>query len=79
MGSAVWVLTTYLAPLGAGLRSPVRSERKWILAGYYVALQVPIYWVSAKAWQLQYVPADQPSNILVLFALQCVQPVLWFR
>ena len=79
MGGAVWILTTYVGPLAAGLKSPVRGDRRWVFAGYYFALQVPIYWVYARAWHLQYVPADQPTNMLSLFALQFVQPLLWFR
>jgi hypothetical protein len=79
MGSAIWTLTTYVAPLIAGLKSPVRGGRRWFFAGYYFALQVPIYWVYARAWHLEYVPADQPTNMLSLFALQFVQPLLWFR
>jgi len=79
MGAAVWVLTTYYAPLRAGLKSPVPSARRWIFVGYYLALQIPIYWVHAEAWRLQYVPADQSANMLSLFALQFVQPLLWFR
>ena len=30
-------------------------------------------------WQLEYVPADQDMNMLSLFALQFIQPVLWFH
>lgn len=79
MGGAIWVLITYAAPLGTGLRSPVRGGRRWVCAAYYFALQAPIYWVYASAWHLQYVPADQPTNMLSLFGLQFVQPLLWFR
>ena len=79
MGAAIWVLTTYIAPLRAGLKSPVPKVQRWVIAGYYLALQLPIYWVHAEAWRLQYVPADQPANMLNLFALQFVQPLLWFR
>jgi hypothetical protein len=79
MAGGVWILITYVGPLTAGLRSPVRSDRRWIFAAYYFTLQVPIYWVYARAWHLQYVPADQPMNMAGLFALQFVQPLLWFR
>ena len=79
MGAAVWILTTYVAPLHTGLKSPVPGGQRWIFAGYYLALQIPIYWVHAGAWRLQYVPADQPTNMLSIFALQFVQPLLWFR
>jgi hypothetical protein len=73
-------LTTYVAPLVAGLKSPVvRGGQRWFLAGYYFALQVPIYWVYARAWHLEYVSADQPVNSLSLFALQFFQPLLWLR
>ena len=79
MGSVVWVLTTYVAPLYTGFRSPIRGGWRWVLAGYYFSLQVPIYWVYAMTWQLEYVPADQDMNMLSLFALQFIQPVLWFH
>jgi hypothetical protein len=79
MGSAIWTLATYGAPLIAGLKSPVRGSRKWFLVGYYFALQVPIYWVYARVWHLQYVAGDQPTNMLSLFALQFVRPLLWLR
>ena len=79
MGGAIWVLTTYVAPLHSGLKSPVPRRWRWVFAGYYLALQIPIYWVLAEAWRLQYVPADQSTNMLNLFALQFVQPLLWFR
>ena len=79
MAGGVWILTTYVGPLAAVFKSPVRDSRRWVFAAYYFALQVPIYWVYARAWHLQYVPADQPTNMLSLFALQFVQPLLWFR
>jgi hypothetical protein len=79
MAGGVWILITYGGPLAAGLRSPVRSNRRWVFAGYYFALQVPIYWVYARAWHLQYAPADQPIDMPGLFALQFLQPLLWFR
>jgi hypothetical protein len=79
MGAAVWILITYIAPAIAIVDSPVRGGRRWLLAGYYLALQIPIYWVYSKAWQLEYAPADQTADGLSLFALQFVQPVLWFR
>ena len=79
MGAVAWVLITYIGPLTVGLGSPVRSDLRWVFAGYYFALQVPIYWVYARAWHLQHVQADQPTNMLSLFALQFVQPLLWFR
>ena len=79
MGAAVWVLTTYVAPLRLSLKSPVPRVQRWVIAGYYLALQLPIYWVHADAWRLQYLPADQPANMLNLFALQFVQPLLWLR
>jgi hypothetical protein len=79
MAGGVWILTTYVGPLAAGFKSPVRGGRRWVFAAYYFALQVPIHWVYARAWHLQYVPADQPTDMLSLFALQFVQPLLWFR
>jgi len=79
MGATLWILITYIAPLISVLASPVRGSRQWLLAVYYLALQIPIYWVYSRAWQLEYGPADQPADILGLFALQFVEPLLWFR
>lgn len=78
-GAIIWVVITYIAPLIAGLKAPVRDGLRWILAAYYFALQGPIYWVYARAFNLAYVPAEQPMNMLGLFMLQFIQPVLWFR
>lgn len=74
-GGVVWILTTYLSPLTVIYRSPVTGRSRWFLVAYYFMLQIPIYWVYATTWQLEYVPVEQ--NILKLFVLQFVQPVLW--
>jgi hypothetical protein len=79
MGGSIWFLTTYLAPLSLVLSGSIRGSRRWIFAAYYFALQVPIYWVYATTWQLEYIPADQSMSMLSLFALQFVQPLLWFH
>lgn len=79
MGGAIWALMTYVAPLNTILVSPIHGGRQWLLASYYCAIQLPSYWVYAGAWHLQYVPVDQPTNMLGLFAMQFVQPLLWFR
>lgn len=79
MGGGIWILITYVGPLLAGLRSPVGGNWRWVFAGYYFVLQVPIYWVYARAWHLQYIPADQSTSMLGVFLLQFIQPLLWFR
>ncbi len=79
MGSAVWVLTTYIAPLTTGIKGAVHGGRGWVFVGYYFALQVPVYWVYAEAWHLQYGAVDQPMNMPSLFALQFAQPLFWFH
>ena len=79
MGGGIWILITYVGPLLAGLRSPVGGNRRWVFAGYYFVLQVPIYWVYARAWHSQYIPADQSTSMLGVFLLQFIQPLLWFR
>ena len=79
MGGGIWILITYVGPLLAGLRSPVGGNRRWVFAGYYFVLQVPIYWVYARAWHLLYIPADQSTSMLGVFLLQFIQPLLWFR
>jgi hypothetical protein len=50
-------------------------------SGYCMTLKVSGFDLAVlfRAWHLQYVPADQPTNMLSIFALQYVQPVLWFR
>jgi hypothetical protein len=79
MGSAIWILLTYIAPLLSGLKSPSRGRWRWGFAAYYLALQTPVYWVYARAFYVQYVPAEQPASMLSLFALQFAQPLLWLR
>ena len=79
MGAAIWVLITYIGPLIVVLKSPLRSGWRWVLVGYYFALQIPVYWVYSRAWHLEYVPADQSLDLLSLFVLQFVQPLLWFH
>ena len=63
----------------AALKCPVSDRRRWVFAAYYFAIHVPIYWVYASVWRQEYVTADQATNMLRLFALQFVQPLLWFR
>ena len=79
MGGGIWVLTTYVGPVNAGIRGSLQSGRRWVFATYYFAIQVPIYWVYARAWHLEYAPAIHPMDMLSLFALQFAQPLLWFR
>ena len=79
MGGGIWVLTTYVAPLAAAIKGSRQDGRLWVLMAYYFAIQVPIYWVYANAWHLEYAPTDHPMDKLSLFALQFAQPLLWFR
>jgi len=72
-------MTTYFALLTTIIKGSNLGARRWVLAAYYFALQVPIYWVYAEAWRLQYGAAHQPMNMLSLFPLQFAQPLLWFR
>jgi hypothetical protein len=78
MGARIWVVVTYLAPLLTCRMSPVRGDRRWLLVVYFLALRLPIYWVYARAWHAEYVPANQTVSLVRLFALQFVQPVLRF-
>lgn len=79
IGGATWILMTYVAPLVTVLRGPVSGHRRWLIVVYYVALQAPIHWVYANAWLLGTGPAGHSQNLPMLFALQYMQPVLWFR
>jgi hypothetical protein len=79
MGGSIWILTTYIAPLLAAIKGSALGEQLWIFVGYYCAVQIPIYWVYARAWHLQYVSTEQPMNMLSLIGLQFIQPLLWFR
>ncbi len=79
LAGIVWLLITYVGPLSEVLKSPVRGGRRWVFAAYYFALQVPICWVYAKAYHLEYAPADQSADMLGLFALQFFQPMLWYQ
>lgn len=79
MGGAIWLSVTYVAPFFSVLSSPVPNGHQWIFAAYYFGLQIPTYWIYARAWHLVYIPPDQPVNMLKLFALQFIQPLLWFQ
>ncbi len=75
MGGVIWILITYIGPLGA-IRKSQSREWRWLYASYYLGLQIPINWITAEAWYLQ---TDQSMNMLSFFALQFMQPLLWFR
>ncbi|WP_428355183.1 hypothetical protein [Methyloprofundus sp.] len=78
IGGAIWSLTTYIAPIMISYKSPItQQQRRWVV-GYYLALQIPIYWVYAQVWNIQYAATDPPLNSLHIFALQFFQPLLWF-
>lgn len=77
MGGILWVLITYVGPLSSLKKSSITVGKKKLLLFYYVALQVPIYFVYAEAWQFEYISAGQTSNLFYLFLLQFVQPLLW--
>ncbi len=79
MGGGIWVLTTYIAPLRVCFRISAHHGHLWLFVAYYFVLLVPVYWVYSKAWHLQYAPADHSMDMLLLFVLQFVQPLLWFR
>ena len=80
MGGIIWLLITYIAPLNLLVerKHPATIGRRWVLAIYYLSIQVPIYWIYARTWHLQYISEDQPLSMLQLFALQFVQPLLWW-
>lgn len=79
MGGGIWFLITYFSPLMSAIKSSVHGGRRWVFVGYYFVLQIPIYWVYARAWHLQHVPADQSMSMLKLFVLQFIQPLLWLQ
>ncbi len=80
LGGLIWVLINYVAPLMvfARRKNPITIGRKWLLAGYYFAIQVPIHWIYAITWNIQYATKDQPINILQIYLLQFMQPILWW-
>lgn len=77
MGGILWILITYIAPLHAVLSNKDSRKKKSIFLLYYLALQIPVYFIYAKAWQLEYVASEQTSNLFFLFLFQFVQPLLW--
>ena len=79
MGGVIWGLITYVAPLLAMLKSPFRGRMRIFIVVYYFSLQIPIYWVYSKAWSVVYIPEGQSENMIILFLLQFIQPLLWFR
>ncbi len=79
MGSAVWILTTYVGPLTVGIHGAACGGRGWVSATYYAAVQIPIYWVYAEVWRIEYSADGESVNMLRAFAFQFAQPLLWFR
>ena len=79
MGAAIWFLITYVAPLMTVLKGPLAGRRVWVFAVYYLAIQVPIFWVYAEAWRLASLAEPAETSVLTVFALQFFQPLLWFR
>jgi hypothetical protein len=79
MGATIWFLITYVAPLLTVLKGPLAGRRAWVFAVYYLAIQVPIFWVYAKAWQLAALPGQAETSTMTAFALQFLQPLLWLR
>ena len=69
-------ITSFKVPSNE-VRRARRQSRSRVTSVTVAALQVPIYWAYASACHLQYVPADQTTNMLSLFALQVFQPLLW--
>lgn len=79
ISGGIWFLITYFAPLMAGIKGSAHVGQRWVFVVYYFALQIPVYWVCAKAWQLQLDSTDHSMNLLKLFALQFIQPLLWLE
>jgi len=79
IGAAIWLLITYVAPLITVLKGPLAGRRAWVFSVYYLAIQIPIFWVYSKAWQIASLSEHVETSNLTLFLLQFLQPVLWFR
>lgn len=61
------------------LRGALAGRRAWVFAGYYLAIQLPVFWVYAWAWQIAWLAKHAETSVVTVFALQFVQPLLWFR
>jgi hypothetical protein len=79
MGAVTWFLVTYAAPLVAVVRGPLAGRRAWVFLVYYLAIQVPVFSVYAWTWHIASLAKGSETNLVNAFALQFVQPVLWFR
>jgi hypothetical protein len=79
MGAAIWFLVTCVAPLIVVLKAPFAGRRAWVFLVYYLVIQVPIFWVNARAWQLASVAGHAETSVLALFAYQFFQPLLWLH
>ena len=79
MGAVTWFLVTYAAPLVAVVRGPLAGRRAWVFPVYYLVIQVPVFWVYAWTWHIASLAKGAETNLVNAFALQFVQPVLWFR
>ncbi len=79
MGAVTWLLVTYVAPLVTVVRGPLAGRRAWVFSVYYLAIQVPVFWVYAWTWHIASLAKGAETNVMTAFALQFVQPLLWFR
>lgn len=78
MGGSIWVTLNYAGPVSVCLKTTLRGGRRWALAAYCIALMVPVHWLYAKAWHVEYLATDPSASLLRLFLLQLAQPLLWF-
>jgi uncharacterized membrane protein len=78
MGGLLWILITYIAPIHSMGKHGIVKGKTLPIVGYYLVIQIPIYWIYAKAWNVQYNTGDQPLNMWEIFALQFLQPILWW-
>ena len=74
------MLINYVAPLMVFARHKnlITRGQKWLLAAYYLTIQAPIHWIYAITWNFQFAAKEQPINILQVFMLQFMQPILWW-
>ena len=55
------------------------KRRAWVFSVYYLAIQVPVFWVYAWTWHIASLAKGTETSLVNAFALQFVQPVLWLQ
>ena len=72
-----WAGLIYVAPVVYLRRALVPRWGKWALGGFYVALLLSIFWISAYPYQIKARTTGARTTMSGFFVRQFWQPALW--